>query len=90
MTSVTNTSRARAHDSETPAAVPHADADVLTVDAAAVPVGTFAAGQSAEGRHVAVTTAPQGSFAEGQAEEDQPDSPEAAHAAQPAPSPRAH
>jgi hypothetical protein len=70
MTSDMKTSRS--HDPDAAAAIPRADADdAVTGDATVVPVGTFAAGQSVEGRHVAATTAPQGSFAEGQADEDE-------------------
>jgi hypothetical protein len=63
-------------------AVPRTDADA--VDVTVVPVGTFAAGQSGDGRHVAATTAPHGSFAAGQAEEDQASSTEAAETSPPA------
>jgi hypothetical protein len=55
----------------------------VEVDATVVPVGTFAAGQSVDGRYVAVTAAPQGDFAEGQAEEDEAIRPEAAEASAP-------
>ena len=65
------TSRSGARDAEPAAAGPRIDADPVDVDATVVPVGTFAAGQSADGRYVAATAAPQGSFAEGQADEDE-------------------
>jgi hypothetical protein len=70
MTVPTNPARLRAEDPDESTAVPRTDADV--VDATVQPVGTFAAGQSAEGRYVAVTAAPQGDFAVGQADEDEP------------------
>jgi hypothetical protein len=38
-------------------------------------VGTFAAGQSAEGRYVVATEAPAGSFADGQTEEERTHAP---------------
>ena len=70
MTSDTNRSRSRAQDAEVATAARRADADAVHVDAGdVVPVGTFAAGQSADGRHVTATTAPLGSFAEGQEDE---------------------
>ena len=70
MTSDTNRSRSRAQDAEVATATRRGDADAVHVDARdVVPVGTFAAGQSADGRHVTATTSPQGSFAEGQENE---------------------
>ena len=70
MTSDTNRSRSRAQDAEVATGARRADADTVHVDAGdVVPVGTFAAGQSADGRHITATTAPQGSFAEGQEDE---------------------
>ena len=73
MTSDTNSSRSHAQEAEVANKVVRPDADAGHVDAAVVPVGTFAAGQSAEGRHLTATTAPQGSFAEGQEEEVAPE-----------------
>ena len=74
----------RATDSAAVTGVPRAE--FTEVDATVVPVGTFAAGQSADGRYVAVTVAPQGDFAEGQADEDAtipPETAEAPHAYDP-------
>jgi hypothetical protein len=69
MTTNTNRSRSRAQDAKVAIAVPRTDAGTVNVDATVVPVGTFAAGQTADGRHIAATTAPRGSFAVGQADE---------------------
>jgi len=69
MTSDMSRSRSRAQDAKLASWVLRTDADAGDVDAEVVPVGTFAAGQSVDGRHVAATTAPQGTFAEGQADE---------------------
>ena len=77
MTNEPDRSRSRPQHTEAARAVPHTDADVVEVDATVMPVGTFAAGQSDDGRYVAVTAAPQGSFADGEAEEDEATSPEA-------------
>jgi hypothetical protein len=89
MTSEPDTSRSRSQHADLATAVPHTDADAVNVDATVVPVGTFAAGQSEDGRYIAVTGAPQGSFAAGQAEEDEATSPEAAATAPEAPPSRA-
>jgi hypothetical protein len=78
MTSEPDRSRSRPKHTDAASAVPHTDADVVEVDATVMPVGTFAAGQSDDGRYVAVTAAPQGRFADGQAEEDEATSPQAA------------
>jgi len=77
MTSERDTPRSRPQPAEAASAVPHTDADVVDVDATVIPVGTFAAGQSEDGRFVAVTAAPQGTFADGQADEDETTSPQA-------------
>jgi hypothetical protein len=69
MTSGIKRSPSRPADAKVANWVLRTEADAGHVDAAVVPVGTFAAGQSADGRHVAATTAPQGTFAEGQADE---------------------
>jgi hypothetical protein len=87
VTNVTNGARSRSQDAEKSPAVPRTDADAVNVDATVLPVGTFAAGQSEDGRYLAVTGAPQGSFAEGLAEEAS--SPEAAETSPKAPPPRA-
>ena len=84
MTRARKTYRQRSTDNEAVSGVPRAD--VVEVDATVVPVGTFAAGQSEDGRYVAVTAAPQGDFAEGQADEDAaipPETREAPHAYDP-------
>jgi hypothetical protein len=78
MTSEPNTSRSRSQHAEMANALARTDTDAVNVDATVVPVGTFAAGQSEDGRYVAVTAAPQGSYAAGQAEKDEATSPEAA------------
>ena len=72
MTSDTNSSRSHAQEAEVANKAVRPDTGADLVDATVVPVGTFAAGQSADGRHVTATTAPQGSFAEGQEEEVAP------------------
>jgi hypothetical protein len=69
MTSDTNRSVSRARDADVATEVLRTDTSAVPVDASVVPVGTFAAGQSDDGRHVAATTAPQGTFAAGQADE---------------------
>jgi hypothetical protein len=89
MMSGTNTSRSRSQDAEVTPAVPRTDVDAVTLDATVVPVGTFAAGQSEDGRYVAIAAAPQGSFAAGQAENDEATSPEAAETSPKAPPSRA-
>ncbi len=89
MTNRTNTSRSRTKDVEAAAAVPGTGDDAVSVDATVMPVGTFAAGQSADGRYVAVAAAPQGSFADGQAEEDEATSAEAVESSPEAPPSRA-
>jgi hypothetical protein len=68
----------RSQHPEPATARPRTGLDAIDADATVVPVGTFAAGQSEDGRYVAVTAAPQGSFADGQAENDETTSPEAA------------
>lgn len=77
MTNEMDTSRSRSEDAEAAAAVARTDDDAVNVDATVVPVDTFAAGQSANGRYLAATAAPQGSFADGQLQEDEAASPEA-------------
>jgi hypothetical protein len=77
MTDRTTTSRSQSEDAEAAAAVPRTGDEALAVEATVAPVGTFAAGQSADGRYLAATGAPQGSFADGQAEEDEARLPEA-------------
>ena len=52
----------------------HADADIDVVT-----VGTFAAGQSEQGRYVVAAEAPQGSFAEGHPQEEPIEAPTEAH-----------
>ena len=78
MTSEPTASRSPSQHAEMASAVARTDTDAVNVDATVVPVGTFAAGQSEDGRYVAATAAPQGSFAAGQAEEDEATSPDAA------------
>ena len=84
--STENTPRSRSLDAELVTGTPRVDA--VDVDATIVPVGTFAAGQSPDGRYVAVTAAPQGDFAAGQAEHDPAISPGATEASPEAQSPR--
>ena len=70
MTSDTNRPRSDAQNAEVATAARWADGDAVHVEGRdVVPVGTFAAGQSGDGRHLTATTAPQGSFAEGQEDE---------------------
>jgi hypothetical protein len=79
MTSPTNPSR-RSRDPE----AARDDVEAVDLDATVAPVGTFAAGQSEDGRYVAVTTAPQGNFAVGEAEDHDATLPEAADTSSPA------
>ena len=69
MTSDTNSARSRPQGAEVATEALRTEAHVVRADRTVVPVGTFAAGQSADGRHITATTAPQGSFAEGQEDE---------------------
>jgi hypothetical protein len=91
MTSDSNSTRPPGQDAEVATGVPRTDAGAGPVDASVVPVGTFAAGQSADGRHVAATTAPRGSFAAGQADEVAREMirPEVTQVPRPGPSPHA-
>jgi len=75
MMSDTNSARSRPQDAEVATEALRTEAHVVRADRTVVPVGTFAAGQSEDGRHVAATTAPQGSFAEGQEDEVAPEKP---------------
>jgi len=74
VTPPTKRSRSRSRHLDEPTTVAHTDADVVDLDATVQRVGTFAAGQSAEGRYLDVAAAPKGDFAVGQTEEDEPTS----------------
>ena len=63
-------SRSASRDADVVAAVPHTDTNRRDAKVSVAEVGTFAAGQSAEGRYVVATEAPEGSFSEGQAEQE--------------------
>jgi hypothetical protein len=63
-------SRSASRDADVAAAVPHTDTNHRDAEVSVAEVGTFAAGQSAEGRYVVATEAPEGSFSDGQAEEE--------------------
>jgi hypothetical protein len=61
-------SRSPSRDADAAAAVPHTDAEHRGAEVSVAKVGTFAAGQSADGRYVVAAEAPEGSFADGQTE----------------------
>ena len=63
-------SRSPSRDADVAAVVPHTDADPRGAEVSVATVGTFAAGQSADGRYVVAAEAPEGSFADGQTEEE--------------------
>jgi hypothetical protein len=71
----TRDSRSRSRDADLAAVVPPTDVDHGDADVSVAAVGTFAAGQSAEGRYVVATEAPAGSFADGQTEEERTHAP---------------
>jgi hypothetical protein len=81
MTRANKTFRPSSPDGEAGTDVRHIEP--VEIDATVVPVGTFAAGQSVDGRYVAVTAAPQGDFAEGPGDEDAASPPEAAETLHP-------
>jgi hypothetical protein len=69
---ITPDSRSPSRDADAAPVVPQTAADHRDAEVSVATLGTFAAGQSADGRYVVAAEAPEGSFADGQTEEEPP------------------